>query len=541
MAKNKLRNPEHPSKIKKGKLLSPSAEIPSRRRLLIALVFVLTAIPFVMGKYIEFNSPGAFDSGAYVYSAAHIINGAEIGVQERPSAQLGTLLVNMLGVWLFGFSDIGPKIIQMFMQAGALIILFIAMRKIFSDLSAAVGIIIASTFLSSPLFAKFGNVKEQYMIACMVIGISSFIIYQCDKKWWWALIAGAFLSWGPLFKPTGTTAIGAVGMFVILQPFLKNRTFKQTGIDIALLIAGAAIALAPLYIWIIGWDIRLRLPYYFTFPIIKKWLRMVGISSLASATAETAANTDASGAKQAVGYIARSRKMIPFSELFPRVMRYYSLCLLPISLAVGSILARLIRLLRRFKSPQNLQKRIDDRFVLLLAAWWILDMVFVWISPRSYEQYYLPLNASAAMLGGYIITLYADKFNKSQFKGRWVSVGALALFIMIGMSWNVFFGISKSPFSGGKYPSKQKGYVQKIKESNKRRKKKAFGYWEAVGFYIRQNSTPDDRIYVWGWWPGIYVKAQRFSPISRACMMPRSVPGKFKASINRILSGFEKK
>ena len=142
---------------------------------------------------------------------------------------------------------------------------------------------------------------------------------------------------------------------------------------------------------------------------------MVGISSLGSATAENTANTDASGAKQAVGYIARSRKMIPFSELFPRVMRYYSLCLLPISLAVSSILARLIRLLRRFKSPQNLQKRIDDRFVLLLAAWWILDMVFVWISPRSYEQYYLPLNASAAMLSGYIITLYADKFNKSQF------------------------------------------------------------------------------------------------------------------------------
>jgi len=33
-----------------------------------------------------------------------------------------------------------------------------------------------------------------------------------------------------------------------------------------------------------------------------------------------------------------------------------------------------------------------------------------------------------------------------------------------------------------------------------------------VARYIRQNSAPDDGLYVWGWIPGIYVQAQRFSP-----------------------------
>jgi len=33
------------------------------------IIAILAAIPFCMGKYFEFNSPGAFDSGAYVYSA----------------------------------------------------------------------------------------------------------------------------------------------------------------------------------------------------------------------------------------------------------------------------------------------------------------------------------------------------------------------------------------------------------------------------------------------------------------------------------------
>ncbi|MHC4292757.1 MAG: glycosyltransferase family 39 protein [Planctomycetota bacterium] len=539
MATNKPRKPEHTPKSKKEQSLSLASGIPGRQWLIIALVALLAAIPFVMGKYIEFNSPGAFDSGAYVYSAAHIIDGAKIGVQERPSAQLGTLLVNMLGVWLFGFNDIGPKIIQMIMQAGALIMLFMAMRKIFNTLPAAVGVIIASTFLSSPLFAKFGNVKEQYMIACMVIGISSFILYHCDRKWCWALIAGAFLSWGPLFKPTATTAIGAVGLFVIFQPFVKNRTFKQTGIDIALLFAGAAIALAPLYIWIIGWNVRLKLPYHFAFPTIKKWLRVIGISSSALASVENAEKT-VDVAKPAAGYLARSRQMIPFSVQAPRVLRHYKLAILPISLAVCSIILRIMRIFHKMIRPHTFKVRNGDRFVLLLAVWWILDMAFVWISPRSYEQYYLPLNASAAMLGGYIIAFYADKLNNSRFKARWITVGALALIVMITMSWHVFFGISKSPFSNAEYSAKRRGFKQKLSQISQRRKNNSFGYWEAVGFYIRNNSVPEDKMYVWGWYPGIYVKAQRFSPTSRACIMPRSAPKRFKTNINRILANFKK-
>src|SRR5210317_1622242 len=101
--------------------------------ILIAIVALLEAIPFSLGKYFEFNSPSAFDSGAYVYSAAHILDGAEIGVEEIPSAQLGTLLVNLLGVKLFGFNDFGPKLIQMFLQAGAFILMMVAMRKLYGS------------------------------------------------------------------------------------------------------------------------------------------------------------------------------------------------------------------------------------------------------------------------------------------------------------------------------------------------------------------------------------------------------------------------
>ena len=63
--------------------------------------------------YIEFNSPGPFDSGAFVYSAKHLLEGARMYVDERPSARPGTLIANIIGVKLFGFNDNGPKIVQM--------------------------------------------------------------------------------------------------------------------------------------------------------------------------------------------------------------------------------------------------------------------------------------------------------------------------------------------------------------------------------------------------------------------------------------------
>ena len=50
----------------------------NKKFVVLAIVVILAAIPFGLGKYFEFNSPGPFDSGAYVYSAKHIIEGALI-------------------------------------------------------------------------------------------------------------------------------------------------------------------------------------------------------------------------------------------------------------------------------------------------------------------------------------------------------------------------------------------------------------------------------------------------------------------------------
>jgi hypothetical protein len=518
-----------------------------------------------MGKYFEFNSPGAFDSGSYVYSARHILEGAKIGVDEKPSAQMGTLLVNMLGVRLFGFNETGPKLIQTILQAGALVLMFFAMVKLFGVLPATVGVIIASIYLSAPLMAKYGNVKEQHMIAFMVLGVSCFVLYQLGNRWWYAILAGAFLSLAPLFKETGISAITAVGLFVIAQPLLKHRSWEKTGIDILLLIAGAALIISPICLWLAVEKAPINYFPYYSFvgrPLAKSLQGSQDKSEQKTPEPNTVDSTvQKIPAKQGLlmkfmpAYVRDSWQILKpeqTKEAKLRVFRWYRVLILPIALALGSIVLRIAYCVLRLFFARRITHdagRIYDRFVLLFAVWWLLDMTFVWISPRSYEQYYLPLNASAAMLGGYLIAIYHNKLKSTVYKPIWVLTGFVGVVLMIIMSQHVFFGLKKSPHTGAIYrnratgnPEKDKGYTQKLNEISMRKRKNDKGSWEVVGEYMRNNSTSSDKIYVWGWFPGIYVAAQRLSPTPKAFegTMHTLSPEVLSERIDEILDAFEK-
>jgi hypothetical protein len=511
-------------------------------------VAILAGIPFAFGKYFEINFPDPYDSAANVYSAKHILDGAKLGVDEIPSCAMGTLVVNIIGVRIFGFNEAGPKVIQGIMQAAAFILMFAAMRKLFGTLAAAVGVIIASIYLSAPLIAKFGNVKEQYMIACMVMGMSCFVLSQLNGKWWQTLLAGGFFAWGPLFKETGYSAIAAVGLFVIVQPIFKHRGFKQTAIDIGLLVAGAAISILPLYVWIFASGAKAELPYSFVFkPAISVF------TSSAKSVPEPNKQENAAEDKQVQQglllklmppYVRQSWEILnsqQVTDFLVRTMRYYLLLILPILLAATAIGARIIRLIMQLAGKLPAERRKNyERFVLLFSVWWVLDMAAGWVSPRQYEQYYLPLNGSAAMLGGYLIALYSDKYARSIYKERWGLVGAVGFICMVMMSWHIFFGIEKSPYSGQIYDQKSRGYVQRYNDIVSGRTKNLD--WQQAGEYIRVKSNPRDKIYVWGWIPGIYISAQRFCPGPRAFTSEMQVysPKELSDMVAELLSYFGK-
>ncbi|RPJ24096.1 MAG: hypothetical protein EHM35_16665, partial [Planctomycetaceae bacterium] len=407
---------------------------------------VLAGIPFMLGKYFEIKSPDPYDSGCYVYSAKHVLSGARIGYDEKPSAQAGTLLMNMLGVTLSGFNETGSKVLQGLFQAAAFTFLFITIRRLYGSLAAVLSVTVASVFLSAPLIAKYGNVKEQFMIAFMIMGICCFVWYHLTGKWWLAVLTGMLLVWGPMFKQTGMSALGAVVIFTLIQAILRRRAWKKAAKDVVLPFIGGFIIVAP----IVGWYVYMGSavhywPYSF---VLKPALSMVGVDTNKGQVTESqqpAAQTKPEQEaerglilKLLPGYVSNSWAALDPAarhQVTLRVLRYYGLLILPIALALGAIAARGVVVLRarRVKAAAPVEQD-TGRFVLLFGLWWFFDMAFVWISPHTYEQYFLPLNASGASLGGCLAGAYMHKLQISRDKTRWKVLGLLGLLAMLIMS-----------------------------------------------------------------------------------------------------------
>jgi hypothetical protein len=136
------------------------------------------------------------------------------------------------------------------------------------------------------------------------------------------------------------------------------------------------------------------------------------------------------------------------------------------------------------------------------------------------------------MLGGYAVAIYWDKARTAVNKAGWLVVGMVGLLLMIALSWHVFFDSATRRSSDGSYQ-----YM--LRTASLRRQGLSPYRGEAVGEYIRTHSEPTDKIYVWGWMPGIYVKAQRFSAASKACCLPRPSPAVLAGIVDELLTEFK--
>ncbi len=567
------------------------------------ITIVIALLPFAYGKYYELNSKDAFDSALNIFHSNELLQGKKIFDEVRPAARPGTLLVNTIGVMIFGYSELGPKLIQMVMQIGALAMAFACIRKLYGNTAAGVATILGAFYLSSQPYAKFGNVKEQYMIACMLVAGCSFINYQFSNRVFWLRMAGGFAINTWYFKPTGFSIAAAIFIYLIVQVILRRTSIKETGKIILELFIGAAIGLMPvgLFFAILGEptyisgsfpgsvvvlviagyllvrygfgllkkstrrvkdiDLRVQLaaiaivaisliasyffyvkmgqtgyfikdmPFYH--PIVAMFSSMGGLFNNSFGNLYNIFFSDS-------GYVAGSHSVSNFSRQLTEVMRYSHSFVIPIGFGLCAILYQLAMVVLqktgRVKTDSSERNPADSIF-LLLALWWLFDMLFIWISPRAYVQYFLPPNASAMFLAGYII----GKINKPALALTavcWLTVEltttgtsqadidkfvlgvsilaivvAIVLFVIKLENKHVkIFGIGTvalavilSNINNCRAMGEKMAVTRSITANQG-------ALWEHIGRYIKENSSEEDTIYVWGWYPGIYVAAQRSAP-----------------------------
>jgi hypothetical protein len=533
----------------------------------VVIALILGGIPFGLGKYIELNSPGPYDSGAYVYSAQHLLKGAQMGVDEVPSARPGTLIANIIGVKLFGFNDTGPKAVQMILQMTALIFMFITLRRLFGPVASVVCTTVGALYLSAPVISKFGNVKEQFMIAFMIYAACAFIWYSVTQKNVWLMLSGFFALQPYYFKPTGMSVVLAIILYVLFSNAIA-RKWKLLWNQLGLFLCGYSLGMVipgSLYAWqgIIPQLLKSFPPLAITLgagililsgiPIIihtfaekkenatinkiPQWIWGVAIvcALLVLIVLQWDRIVAAAGLKGA-GYLSRSKTARSFSTLAPQIFRYYKALSVPMLLALISVLTTAIVWIRA-GIKKVMPDAIQTKIVWMLAVWWLLDTLFVWISPRSYEQYYLPLCASGAMLGGFIIWKWQGQLSLSANKMPLLAVGMATVLALGCLSIPILIGQQYSPDTGADYVKnyghRRRGFGPALKELPSRKQ----GAWVAVGEHIRTHSNEDDTMYVWGWMPGIYVQAQRLAPVSKAFEGDMHVksPPLLKRQIDRIV------
>lgn len=553
------------------KVASPNWKTP----LFIFLALSLAALPFAYGKYLEFGTNDAYDSGLNVYDAHRILQGEKIGDTIFPSARPATLLVNIIGVGMFGYSETGPKLIQAVMQLTALGLMFYALWRLYGYGPATLALVLAAFYLSCPPYAKFGNVKEQYMIACMMVAASTLLLRQMGGRWGWILICGGAAINIYFFKPTGASFLAAMAIYLFARPLLKRQSWKALGVDLGGLVVGALIGLLPLIVLSVNQD---NLKWLVNASPLKFVLNMsatptqaaesVGKRQTPGTQSDAQTDTEAPGIFQSVvgklfgSYVSSSHGATTFKSQAKRVFGYYKSFIVPIGFSLLVILQGLLctgRWLTGWSRRRDDKLReeangapvaLRDNAAFFFAIWWLLDMLFVWVSARGYVQYYLPLNASAAMLTahalhkrdrrtagvlsllglwlvldvvftavtseGFDTALTPKGFGRHMMIYAIPFVAVLILYIVLrrkrirmpALVPLAALGTMLFAWNGDNLSMFQK----RVGDLNNRQSPQV---WEQIGHYLQDNSREDEGAYVWGWMPGIYVQARRYNPASK--------------------------
>ncbi len=645
-------------------LQSTTAKAGKHQIIWIILTLAIAAIPFSYGKYLELGTKDPYDSSFNVYQAKALLSGQKVDRDISISAQPATLMVNVIGVAIFGYSETGPKLMQLFMQLAALGLSYYTLRKFFGNWPAAIMLIMAAFYLSLPPYAKQGNAKEQFMIACTMTAAAAWMLYEIGGPRWWLLLCGAAAMECWYFKQTGISVVIALGLYLIILAVFRQKRWSQIGHDFAWLFYGAGLGLIPiclLYLWqnqvmkvittlpaapVIALLILIGLAKLLRYLIHSgrarlnpRWVIPALISSLLIFVliciffffnnqlgfylqdlpefqlAKVIGRSIANVWSEFLGYLTGRAGYLGVARdlytQFNNVTRYCHDLLVPIGFGVTALVLGVARLLfhsgssvrnsdpgRPSENLGSAQKpfhpisNIPDRIIIFLGIWWILDMAFIWISPRSYVQYYLPLNASAAMLAAWVLFQCRRlEWGYLTLGGCWLLLDWLLVWIVaqpgnglalntseiVGSYWNGF--ILRLILSGGFIAlliflnKPQMLSLRKLSlasltvilmiawnstalfgktlpdgshsDSPFKERAKSVGqtaFWEQIGEFIKENSDPRDKIYVWGWYPGIYLSAQRTCPALNAAYsdMHSDDPIILTRRMNELLKDFSR-
>lgn len=446
------------------------ARQPTSLPTLIVLMAIIILPMIALAQFIAYWRVDVVDDQMFGYFGWRIAHGARVYLDVWDNKPPGIYWINAVGMLVGGGSYFGVIAMCVVALLAAHVCFFGICASVYFRGAATFATILLSFFLTHAFYTGGTNRTETFLVPCELAAVLLYIRGCARDRWWTWYAAGVCGGLAFLFKQVGLAAWGALGLHAVLLVVLRDVPWQVGLRRCALLVVGLAttLGLAGAYLASQG---ALYEAYFAAFTFNR-------------------------------AYFAAGASQWPYSYLSWVLLKdhFFPILRLPLLMAIAACIhAALWRLRPAFRPPEIEQPLREfgtpcPRYVLLFAMWFIASFWGALLSPHAFRHYLVPTIPPLMLLAGYLIhVLQAEMRLLVRLQQRiWVA----AAFVAIG-----YFSLDAVR---RQLEEISKVYVYRFVQGEK-------ADWEIIGRAVARITGPDDKIHCWGYFPGVYLVAQRIN------------------------------
>lgn len=418
-------------------------------------LLLLWLVSLILARANPYLTLPSSDGGSFLYIGSRMLAGDELYVDIWDHKGPGIFLVNWLGLMLVNNSRWGVWFFEFVVLYFGFLLGYFAISQKLGERAALLGILV-STYSLINVFEK-GNLTEEYPLLFNFFALWLFFTQRERKTFVIYTLIGISFGLAFMFRANNGGIQVAIGLAILITGLLRRNfyeLFKQ--------LAGLAIgALSVLLFTSLFFYMRGTLQAFIDAAFIYNFL-------------------DVSGSTDLPGGFVKGWGFFGFASYI---------------IALG-YLGVLYRLFLAFKRRQL--EGIKSELLIFAAILWPLEILLSSLSGRNYSHYYVCWIPAI-----FILTSYAYHFfSKAIFSERLIAFFNTTRVYYMVLIFSIFFShtVVKDYFETSQVLlfNRQHGIDQRHELSE----------------YIRNNTSPDDKVLAWGWGTGMNFLSRRESPTS---------------------------
>ncbi len=456
----------------------------------ILLIFIFYRLPYIEEVFLS------IDESVYSAIAVQILDGEVVYKDAWERHPAGIFYVYALIYKIFGIDMLAVHLITLLWLVFVSYLCYRAGWGIFDRkagyLSAFIFSIIANTFYINEFHASN---TEMWMTAFLVLALWTGWIGWIRDKDWMIILSGAFIGFSMHFKQVALFNLGGVAIFFIFGWLynLRSLALKDALRKGMLAILGAAASFMVISIYFIVHG-AFRMMVFLNYSVNFKYVGGVAWST-------------------ALSYFAQRA----WELILPNIIFWL--------MGIGWLVLRSPCLLAKSKNYD-----IKARYIYLFL-WFITCLAGVAVGKRFFGHYFYQLLPVLAILCGAFASQYLFTQNSFHTLGR-MHKPIVVFFVIFGVCLATWRFPSRSTISKKepsmslvdapqlykmKFVEEKHSLLKSIKAPRIYYDYKNFLFGanlpkskeQIIGEYIRKITTPDDTIFIWGFFSQVYYYAQR--------------------------------